>query len=423
LAKKFIYQYDKLSLKERKELENRKLKDMAAFAYNNSPAYRELFDSKQIKPENIDSFEKLKLIPVTKKSKMPYRQKENPPFGGFLAADVKKLKRIYISPGPIYDAEGRADDYWGLKRCCYHAGFKEGDIVMNTFSYHLTPAGIFLDEACGSLGCVMVPTGVGNTEIQARAIVDLKINGYIGVPDFLLTLYKKGEELGYKAGYDLKIEKALVSGAPLSSSLRKELKKLGISVKQSYITADLGGVAYECEEEEGFHISDRMIIEIVDPKTGMRVKDGETGEVVVTVLENKTYPLIRYGTGDLSAFIATPCRCGRTSKRLKGILGRADDVPKIRGMFVHPVQVEELFKKFPEVKKYRVLVDREDERDLIKVEIETGTHEVISKDDLLKKLKTEVKEILKLRADEIEFVSDGTIPDGAKIIEDRRKWD
>ena len=389
------------------------------YACEKAPGYRRFMDERGVDPasvKNIDDFSKL---PVLKKNMMPELHQKNPPFGGFLAVPVEKLKRIYVSPGPIYDPEGRKEDYWGLRKCVYNVGFRPGDLVMNTFSYHLTPAGIFLDEACNGIGCVMVPTGVGNTEIQAKTMAGLKINGYIGVPSFLLSLIQKMEELGHDTAKNLAMEIALVAGEILSPSLRKELNDHGIIVRQAYITADLGGVSYECPQENGMHISDDLYIEICDPVTGEPLQPGSIGEVVVTDFSNECYPLVRYGTGDLSALDEDECSCGRTSCKLKGIMGRADEVTKIKGMFVHPRQVDEVTARFPEeVEKIRVVVTREGVTDMMTVEIQLKKG-VVGTDSLKSSLEERIRESTKLRGSTV-FVPE--IPAGSKKIEDRRKW-
>lgn len=389
------------------------------YAYENAPGYRKFLDERGINPHTVKKEGDFSRLPVLKKNRMPEFHHAAPPFGGFLAVPVEKLKRIYVSPGPIYDPEGRKEDYWGLRKCVYNVGFRPGDIVMNTFSYHLTPAGIFLDEACNGIGCVMAPTGVGNTEIQVKTMAELRINGYIGVPSFLMSLIKKMEELGYEIEKDLAMEIALVAGEILSPSLRKGLNDYGVIVRQAYITADLGGVAYECPEENGMHISDDLYIEICDPVTGEPLPFGTIGEVVVTDFTNDCYPLVRYGTGDLSILDEGECRCGRTSYKLKGIMGRADEVTKIKGMFVHPRQVDEVAARFPgEVEKIRVVVTREGVTDMMTVEIQLRGG--VEQSDALKvSLEERIREATKLRGTMV-FVPE--IPDGSKKIEDKRNW-
>lgn len=390
------------------------------YAYNNAEGYKRFIDNNGIDINSIKTIEDFAKVPVLKKSKMPEYHHNNLPFGGFLAVPVESLKRIYVSPGPIYDPEGRNDDFWGLKKCLYNVGFRKGDIVMNTFSYHLTPAGIFLDEACNGIGCVTVPTGVGNTEIQLKTMVELQINGYIGVPSFLMALINKMPELGYDPKKDLYMDIALVAGEILSTSLRKGLNDFGIIVRQAYITADIGGIAYECSEENGMHIADDLYIEICDPQTGEPLPIGEVGEVTITTFKNEVYPLIRYGTGDLSAIMEEECSCGRTSYKLKGIMGRADEVTKIKGMFVHPRQIDEIITKFPsEIDKIRVVVTREGVTDIMTIEVVLKAG-VQGTDSLKAKIEEKTRDVTKLKGN-VVFVT--LIPEGSKKIEDKRKWD
>ncbi|MEW6333600.1 MAG: phenylacetate--CoA ligase family protein [Thermodesulfobacteriota bacterium] len=410
---------ERMDRSERAALHEKEALRTLAYAYEKAPGYRKFLDERGVAPRQIGSMSDFSGIPVLKKNTMPERHQANPPFGGFLAVPSDQLKRIYVSPGPIYDPEGRKEDYWGLRKCLYNAGFRPGDRVMNTFSYHLTPAGIFLDEACNGIGCVTVPTGVGNTEIQVRTMVELKINGYIGIPSFLLSLIRKMEEQGHDPAKDLSMEIALVAGEILSPALRKGLNDYGIIVRQAYITADLGGVAYECPEERGLHLSDDLYIEICDPVTGEPVPAGQAGEVVVTCLDNPCYPLVRYGTGDLSMLEDEPCPCGRTSYRLRGIMGRADEVTKIKGMFVHPRQIDEVAARFPgEVEKIRVVVTREGVTDMMTVEIQLRQG-VAPTDELKAALEQRLREATKLRG---TIVCVPEIPEGGKKIEDNRKW-
>jgi phenylacetate-CoA ligase len=389
------------------------------YAYENAPGYRKFLDERGAHPEAVRNIGDFSKIPVLKKNRMPELHSQNPPFGRFLAVPIEKLKRIYVSPGPLYDPEGRKEDYWGLRKCLYNAGFRPGDLVMNTFSYHLTPAGIFLDEACTGIGCTLVPTGVGNTEIQIRTMVELKINGYLGVASFLLSLIGKMEGLGYNPATDLAIEIALVGGEILTPGLRKALNDHGVIVRQAYITADLGALAYECPQENGMHISDDLYLEICDPAIGEPLPAGSVGEVVVTNFSNECYPLVRYGTGDLSAVDKDACACGRTSCKLKGIMGRADEVTKIKGMFVHPRQVDEAMSRFSEeVDRARVVVTREGETDMMTVEIQLKKG-VAGTDALKASCEERIRETTKLRGS-VVFVLE--IPEGSKKIDDRRKW-
>ncbi len=410
---------ERMDRAERAAFQEKEAVRILRYAYDHAPGYKRFLDESSVTPGLVKNISDFSTLPVLKKNRMPELHQTNPPFGGFLAVPVERLKRIYVSPGPIYDPEGRKEDYWGLRKCLYNVGFRPGDVVMNTFSYHLTPAGIFLDEACNGIGCVTVPTGVGNTEIQARTMAGLKINGYIGVPSFLMSLIKKIEELGNGAVNDLTLEIALVAAEMLPPSLRKGLNDYGIIVRQAYITADLGGVAYECPQENGMHISDDLYLEICDPITGEPLPAGGIGEVVVTTLGNECYPLVRYGTGDLSAVKEGECPCGRTSRRLKGLMGRADEVTKIKGMFVHPRQVDEAAARFPdELDKIRLLVTREGVTDIMTVEIQLKQG-VAGTDSLKNSIEERIREATKLRGNAV-FVRE--IPEGSKKIEDKRTW-
>jgi len=410
---------ERMDRDERAAFKEKEALRVLRYAYENAPGYRKFLDESGAHPEAVRNIGDFSKIPVLKKNRMPELHGQNPPFGGFLAVPVENLKRIYVSPGPLYDPEGRKEDYWGLRKCLYNAGFRPGDLVMNTFSYHLTPAGIFLDEACTGIGCTLVPTGVGNTEIQVRTMVELKINGYLGVASFLLALIGKMEELGHNPATDLAVEIALVGGEILTPGLRKGLNDHGIIVRQAYITADLGTLAYECPQENGMHIADNLYLEICDPVTGEPMPAGSVGEVVVTNFSNECYPLVRYGTGDLSAVDEDACACGRTSCKLKGIMGRADEVTKIKGMFVHPRQVDEAMSRFPgEVDKVRVVVTREGETDVMTVEIQLKKG-IAGTDALKASCEERIRETTKLRGS-VVFVPE--IPDGGKKIEDRRKW-
>jgi phenylacetate-CoA ligase len=410
---------ERMGRAERASFQEKEALRILRYAYENAPGYRKFLDERGAHPEAVRNIGDFSKIPVLKKNRMPELHGQNPPFGGFLAVPVEKLKRIYVSPGPLYDPEGWKEDYWGLRKCLYNAGFRPGDLVMNTFSYHLTPAGIFLDEACTGIGCTLVPTGVGNTEIQVRTMVELKINGYLGVASFLLALIGKMEEMGHDPATDLAIDIALVGGEILTPGLRKGLNDRGIIVRQAYITADLGTLAYECPQEDGMHIADDLYLEICDPVTGEPLPAGSIGEVVVTHFSNECYPLVRYGTGDLSAVDEDACACGRTSCKLKGIMGRADEVTKIRGMFVHPRQVDEAMSRFPgEVDKVRVVVTREGETDVMTVEIQLKKG-VAGTDALKASCEERIRETTKLRGG-VVFVPE--IPEGGKKIDDRRKW-
>ena len=369
--------------------------------------------------DDLKSAKDLDRLPVLKKAGLPELQKQDPPFGGLLAVPAASLRRIFVSPGPIYDPCGSVPDYWRLARAFYAGGFRKGDIVLNTFAYHLTPAGGMCEDALTVLGCVVLPGGVGNTDTQVKLIHDLKATGYVGVAAFLATLLDRAGEMGIDVKGTWRLQVAFVSGAMLPESLRAGVRqKYGIRVRQAYASADLGLIAYECPQQDGMHLADDLIVEICDPETGQPVTPGTPGEVVVTTFDD-VYPLVRFGTGDLTALNPVACPCGRTSPRIARILGRADDVTKVRGMFVHPGQIDEVMARFPEVKRYQAVVTRRGNDDDLLIRIETVARAAPHGMDtsILDALRAGIK----LRA-RLEYVPDGTIPDGAKKILDQRTW-
>jgi len=407
---------------ERARRQNTWLAETVRYAYEHCETVKEKMDNAKLAPEEIKTEQDLEKMPITPKRDLVKLNLEKGPFGGFLGVDPKDLKRIYISPGPIYDPHGREEDPYSLQPLFYNAGFRKGDRVINTFSYHLTPAGIFCDEAVNALGCVLIPTGVGNTEVQLKTMLDLQVNGYVGVPSFLMGLIKKAEEKGYDFNRDFSMEVAFVAGEILPDSMRRVLEETyHIIVRQGLITADVGGISYECREKNGMHYAENRIVEIVDPETGKQLGPGEIGEIVVTVLGRKDYPLIRLGTGDLSFYEDSPCSCGRTSKRMMKIVGRTDQVTKVRGMFIHPSQVQEVAAAFSEISRVRVTVDRKGDRDMMLFDVLLKESSAAS-DTLKQKMEEKIREILKLRGD-VTFVDKGVIPEDAKTIEDIRKWD
>ncbi len=415
-------EWETQSVAEREERQAAWLAETVHYAYDHCETIREKMDAVGVGPDAIISIRDLEKIPVTPKRDLVRLNAEKGPFGGLLGVPPEELKRIYISPGPIYDPHGREEDAYSLQPIFYNAGFRKGDRVINTFSYHLTPAGIFCDEAINALGCVLIPTGVGNTEVQLRTMLDLKVNGYVGVPSFLMGLIEKAEQKGYDFNKDFAMEVAFVAGEILPDSMRRRLEEdYHIIVRQGLIIADIGGISYECPEKNGMHFSEHRIVEIVDPQTGKQLGPGEVGEVVVTPLGYKTYPVIRLGTGDLSYYEEEPCPCGRTSKRMMKIVGRVDQVTKVRGMFIHPSQVQEVAAAFKEIERIRVRVDREGSRDLMLFDVEL-VHGVQGSDVLRERIEEKIREVLKLRGD-VSFVDRGTIPSDAKIIEDIRKWE
>lgn len=414
-------QGETLAINLKNDFQRRKLGEILPMAYRGSAAIRENFDRRGLKAEEIQSIQDLERIPITKKSELIAIQKEHPPFGGRLTLPLNQLKRIYVSPGPIFDplGPGRADP-----RCCkcvFAAGIRPGDLVQNTFLYHFTPFGLYFDDALVEMGCTVIPAGVGNTELQAQVMQALKVNGYIGTPSFLKAILDKVVELGFDLEKDLALKVAVVGAEMLSESLRAEFESgVGLKICQAYGTADVGLIGHECPEKNGYHLFDmEMFFEVVDPSTGRQLPPGEIGELVVTSF-NPVYPLIRFGTGDLTAIDDSPCPCGRTAPRLKRLYGRVDQVTKVRAMFIHPSQVDQVIDRNQEVARCRVVVTHQNHQDEMNFQIEL-------KDDskepelLLEKMREDVREIMRLRG-EVVIVPRGTIPNDAKKIEDRRSW-
>jgi phenylacetate-CoA ligase len=402
-------------LRERAQFDT--LAEQIAQAKANAPAFKEILAG--VDPHDVRDRSALAKLPVIRKSELIGRQKkqfdERQPFGGLTAVKTGQLARIFVSPGPIYDPEAMRPDYWRLARALYAAGFRRGNIIHNSFSYHLTPAGSMLESGAHALGCAVIPAGVGNTEQQVRAIADIRPKGYTGTPTFLKILLEKAREMGL----DIKpMKRALVSGEALPPSLRNDIKMMGVKVRQCYATADLGLIAYESLAGEGLIADEWIIVEIVRPGTGDPVPEGEVGEVVVTTL-NPEYPLIRFATGDLSAVMFGMSECGRTNIRLKGWMGRADQTTKVKGMFVHPSQVAEAVKRHKEVGRYRLVVDRIKDNDVmtLKCEIPSGRD-----DALAEKIAASLQAVTKMKG-EVEIFKPGTLPNDGKIIEDIREYD
>jgi phenylacetate-CoA ligase len=402
---------------EREAFWARELPRQIAHAQASSPAMRELLSG--VNAASVTSRAALAKLPVTRKSELLERQQASraaggDAFGGFASAvRGKGVKRIYASPGPIYEPEGDAADYWRVGRALYAAGFREGDLVHNSFSYHMTPGAYLMESGAFALGCTVFPGGVGQTEQQLAAIADLKPNAYCGTPSFLRILVEKAAE----TGADIKsLTKAMVSGEAFPPSLRDWLAERGIAAYQSYATADVGMIAFETSARQGLIVDEGVLVEIVRPGTGEPVAEGEVGEVVVTTL-SATYPLIRFGTGDLSAVLPGHCPTGRTGMRIKGWMGRADQTAKVRGMFVHAGQVGEIAKRFPEVAKARLVVSGVMANDQLKLVVESTS----SPEGLSQRIADAVREVTKLRAD-IELVAPGSLPNDGKVIEDARSY-
>ena len=397
------------------------LRETVRHAYENAPATRRKMDEAGVRPADVKELTDLRKIPLTRKADLKHIQKGEPPFGGLAAVPPRAMRRIYVSPGPTFDPEGRDKTHWRWEKPFYAAGFREGDIVQNTFMYHFSPAGLMFDEALLRMGCTVIPAGVGNTEMQAQVMKELAVTGYVGTPSFLMSILEKCKEMGIGPGDGLSLQVALVTAEMLPESLRARFRdEFGVQVRQCYGTADVGSMGYECYQAKGMHVPDEILLELIDPATGNPVQPGGIGEVVVT-LPDRTYPLVRFATGDLSILTEDPCPCGRTSPRLLKLVGRVDQVTKVKGMFVHPEQVAQLEKKVAEAASIQFVVTREGHEDRMemRVVLQGG---VVPSDALAARIVDAAREITRLRG-EVRFVAAAEVEEKDKKIIDKRKWD
>ena len=380
-----------------------------------SPAFASILAD--IDPATITSRAALAGLPVTRKYELLQRQQEQraqSAFGGFATHGFgPQMPRVFASPGTIYEPEGTRRDYWRMARAIHAAGFRTGELIHNCFSYHFVPAGSMMETGAHALGCTVFPGGTGQTEQQVQAMAELRPAGYIGTPSFLKLILEKAQAMGVALP---SLTKALVSGEAFPPSLRDWLAQHGVAGYQCYATADLGLIAYETSAREGLVLDEGVIVEIVRPGTGDPVPEGEVGELVVTTL-NTDYPLIRFGTGDLSAVLPGDCPTGRTNTRIKGWMGRADQTTKVRGMFVHPGQVAAIAKRFPQVQRARLVVSGEMANDQMVLRVETTE----TAEGLAHQLGDAIREVTKLRGD-VEMVPPGTLPNDGKVIEDARSY-
>ncbi len=396
-----------------------RLPALVEHAQTNAPGWAKRLDG--VPARDVDSRKALAQLPVLRKSDLKALQEQAPPFGGFVTVAPGRLSRLFLSPGPIFDAEGMGDDPWRASRALYAAGIRDGHVVQNCFGYHLTPGAWMIDGAARKLGCAVIPAGVGQIEQQIEIIRALAPDAYTGTPSFLRMIVEKARE----ASLDISnLKRALLAAEALPPSLRQWFVEQGIeTVLQWYGTADVGLIAYESKAMEGMILDEELILEIVRPGTGEPVPDGEVGEVVVTSF-NAVYPLIRFGTGDLSAVLPGISPCGRTNVRIRGWLGRADQTTKVRGMFVHPEQVAEVAKRFPQVRRARLVVEGERADDRMTLKCELADDVVPPLEDraaLAAQLAGALRDVTKLRGD-VELVAQGTLPNDGKVIEDARTY-
>ncbi len=396
----------------REEQQFDELKKQLHNARDHAPAYAAILADVDI--ASVNDRITLAAIPLTRKSDIAKRQSELPPLGGYAAAPMDSFYNVFASPGGIFEPGAARDDYWNFARGLYAAGIRAGDLIHNTFSYHFTPAGLMVDSAARALGCPVFPGGIGQTELQVQVMARLKPRAYCGTPSFLKIILDKAAEM--KISVDT-LSLGLVGGEALPGSLRTELSDSGVNVVQFYGTADLGMVAYESSAKEGMILEEKVIVEIVRPGTGEPVAEGEVGEIVVTTLSPE-YPLIRFATGDLSAFMSGNSPCGRTNRRIKGWMGRADQTAKVRGMFVHPSQVASVVSRHDELLRARLVIGRVDNQDVMTLKCEIENHQ----ESIEQLIEQSVREICKLRAD-IELCPAGALPNDGVVIEDARPLD
>ncbi|NQV61594.1 MAG: AMP-binding protein [Alphaproteobacteria bacterium] len=383
-----------------------------AHAKAKAPHYAEAFAD--LDPAEINSRAALAAMPTTRKSDLAALQKKHPPLGGINTVPLSELSHIFASPGGLYEPDADRKDYWRYARALWAAGVRPGNIVHNTFSYHLTPAAMLVESGCRAIGCPVVPGGVGNTEIQIQLMADLKPDFFIGTPSFLRIILTKAKELGHDLS---NLKNGLVGAEALPPSLRQELSDLGVSVLQGYGTADLGSVAYESKAIDGMIIDEGVIVEIVEPQGTKPVAEGEVGEVVVTSL-NPTYPLVRFATGDLSALLPGISPCGRTNMRIRGWMGRADQSTKFKGMFVHPSAIMQIAARHPEIAKARMVITSQDNNDAMTLKFAAPGADP----SLREAVEASIQIVLKLRGG-AELVAAESLPDDGLVIEDARSYE
>lgn len=408
---------------QRERYLNQHLADAVELAYYKAPTTKTMMDSAGLGPDDIKTIRDLEKLPITRKTDLIEMEKKHPPYGGLVTIPPEDVERVFVTPGPLYEPMQTEAIKWFAK-AFWAAGFRKGDIVVNTFTYHMSPAGILMHESLRDCGATVVPMGTGNTEIQIQTMRDLKVNGYIGTPSFLMTIIKRAEELGSNVRQQMSLRKSWFTGEMLAPSVRKTLEETyQINTAQAYAVTEPGGaIAYECHRKSGMHLMDDYVVEIVDPHTGKQMGPGEQGEIVVTPIHNKTWGLLRFGTGDISYLIVEPCQCGRTAYRLGPLVGRTNDAVKVRGMFVVAKQAEQVINSFEPVSKFQFVIRRKDQRDEITLRAELKS-ETEDKTKLSDDINRKFQGVCRLRIDHFEFVSKGVLPAEPKTIADERRWD
>ncbi len=415
----FFDDKEDMTLSERQDYYDQRLSEMVNLGYQRSEKIKNMLDESGVSPSDIKTLSDLQKLPIISREKLVDLEAGEPPFGGLCDAD-SEIDRIFTSPGPVYEPHlGEDDPLWA--RAYHAAGFRKGDVALNAFSYHMVAAGLTFHGGLRSVGATVVPSGSSGAEAQIQLIRDLGVTGYTGTPSFLMAIIKKAEDMGYDFKNDFKLRRASFAAEPLEPSLREKFEKeYGIDTYQMYGATEVGDVAYECREKNGWHICEEVIVEIVDPATGKQVGPGELGEVVVTRFNN-TFFLFRFGTGDLSSIIDEPCPCGRTSYRLSGIAGRVGDAVKVRGLFIAPSQLKKISERFDDV-KFQLVVSRELHKDFLTVRLEERG-DVVKRDELRNSFETSFKEICTVKIDKIEFIEPATLSEEDKLIVDQRIWE
>jgi phenylacetate-CoA ligase len=407
---------------KRQQYLDKKLREQVTYAYQHSPAVKAGFDKAGIKPGDIKTIKDLEKLPIIRKTDLLEMQKANLPYSGIIGMPKEDVERIFISPGPIYEIQPSTSKWFA--KAFWAAGFRKGDVVINTFTYHMSPAGILFHEAIRDCGATVVVAGTGNTDLQIQIMRELKVTVFVGTPSFLNTIIKRAEEMGHNVKKELYIIRAWFTGEMLPLSLRKVFEDdYNISTFQTYAVTEPGGaIAYECKEKSGMHLMDEYVTEIVDPETNKQLGLEEVGEIVTTQLHNPNWGLIRFGTGDLSSLNTEPCKCGRTAYRITGIVGRAGDAVKVRGMFIVAKQAEHAIMGFPQIAKFQLVVERRENRDEMTLRAELKESNTVS-DRLAVDINDKFQDICRIKIDQIEFVAAGTIVEKSEGIKDERKWE
>jgi len=418
--------YDKLesiTAAQRQIYLDGRLVKAVARAYRSAPAARSMMQAAGVRPSDIKTSKDLEKLPIIRKTDLIERQKQDPPYGGYYIGRLEDIERIFISPGPVYEPAHSSRIEW-FARSFWAAGFRKSDVVINTFTYHLSPAGSLFHEALRDCGASVVVVGAGNTDIHIKTMKDVGVTGFVGTPSYLMSVIKKIEETGGDFQKDFQVKKAWFTGEMLSPSMRKILEDdYGIDTYQAYAVTEPGGaLAYECPQKSGLHLMNDYLIEIVDPTTGRQLSHGEIGEIVVTPLHNPHWGLLRFGTGDLSKLNIDDCPCGRTAPKLAGLLGRSGEAVKVRGMFVVPKQVEACLTSIVEAGKFQLVVRRDNNRDelTLRLELKAGAADSV---ELRRRVEKAFQNACVVTLDSLEFIAVGTISTDAKAVIDERKWD